>query len=301
MHVTRILNPRPFVVALALAIATQAGAAVEGGRLYREHCAPCHGPTGRGDGPNAALFSITPRDLHDGVLGRYDTTDLVRRVRDGRTLELALDLPALRAHARKVDDVVAHMKRLPTLDWGLVDEGWGIYMQRCERCHGRFGRPSASFPSGVRPPRPLGDPAFQRSMDDAALREAIRHGREGMPAPTPRPAADEVALLAGFIRILSPGFETYSQYCAACHGDDGHGAPAIDPALPTVVFDASYFRRTDPERLHDAVWHMMEQNQPSMPHFQRAITESETRHIVEYLRSNAPARNAATPTRPATP
>jgi mono/diheme cytochrome c family protein len=273
--------------------------AQEGGgdRLYHEHCAACHGATGRGDGPNAALFSITPRDLHDGVLSRYGTDDLVRRVRDGRALELALDRPALRAHAQDVDDVVAHMKRLPTLDWGVVDEGWGIYTQRCERCHGRFGRPPASFPTGVRPPRPLGDPAFQRSTDDAALREAIRHGRKGMPAPSPRPAADEVALLVAFIRTLSPGFETYSQYCAACHGDSGRGAPAIDPALPNVVFDASYFNRTHPEHLHQAVWHMMRENQPSMPHFRRALTESETQRIIEYLRSNAPSPNAVSPPR----
>jgi len=96
-------------------------------------------------------------------------------------------------------------------------------------------------------------------------------------------------------------FETYSQYCAACHGDAGRGGPTIDPALPTVVFDAAYFRRTDPERLHEAVWHMMEQNQPSMPHFRRAVTEGETRHIIEYLRSNVPLQSEAASPPPAAP
>jgi mono/diheme cytochrome c family protein len=264
-------------------------AAADGRRLYLEHCAACHGPSGGGDGPNAALFSSKPRNLHDGVLTRYATNDLVQRVRAGRPLDLALDLPALQARARDVEAIVAHMKRLPTVDWGSIDEGWGIYMQRCESCHGRFGRSTASFPPGVRPPRALGEPGFQTSVSDAALIDAIRHGRKGMPAPKPQLTADEVDLVARFIRFLSPGFEIYSQYCAACHGDDGRGAPTLDPSPPTVPFDAAYFARQHPEDLRRSVWHMMDAHQPSMPHLRWTLTDGQARAIIEYLRSTGPS------------
>lgn len=271
--------------------------AADGRRLYLEHCAACHGPTGRGDGPNAALFSSTPRNLQDGVLARYSTDDLVHRVRDGRPLELALELPALQARSRDAEAIVAHMKRLPTVDWGPIDEGWGIYMQRCESCHGRFGRPPASFPPGVRRPQALGEPAFQTSVTDADLIGAVRHGRKGMQAPKPQLTADEADLVARFIRFLSPGFELYSQYCAACHGDDGRGAPSLDPAVPTVQFDAAYFAQQHPEELRKSVWHMMDAHQPSMPHLRTTLTESQVRSILEYLRSTggSPGSGPAAP------
>ena len=61
---------------------------VEKGRdLFVEHCASCHGPGGRGDGPTAATleddagFPIRPRDLTSGVLkGSPRPEDLYRRI-----------------------------------------------------------------------------------------------------------------------------------------------------------------------------------------------------------------------------
>ena len=34
-----------------------------GATLFRTHCMPCHGPTGRGDGPAAAALDAPPADL----------------------------------------------------------------------------------------------------------------------------------------------------------------------------------------------------------------------------------------------
>lgn len=36
---------------------------VDAARLYDDHCAVCHGPAGRGDGPAAARLAVAPADL----------------------------------------------------------------------------------------------------------------------------------------------------------------------------------------------------------------------------------------------
>jgi len=60
--------------------------AAAGGPLYRTHCAPCHGPTGRGDGPVASQLRFAPPDLtrlSDRNRGAFPF-DTVSRVVDGR-------------------------------------------------------------------------------------------------------------------------------------------------------------------------------------------------------------------------
>lgn len=53
--------------------------AAEGAVLYAEHCAACHGETGKGDGPSAAGMRPAPSDLtriaarHGGTLDRAKT------------------------------------------------------------------------------------------------------------------------------------------------------------------------------------------------------------------------------------
>jgi mono/diheme cytochrome c family protein len=266
-------------------------AAVDGRRTYLRECAPCHGPDGRGDGPNAALFAIRPRDLREGFLLKYSTDDLTRRVLDGRSLTLAVDLPALRRRAAEVEAIAAHLRRIPGADWDRIDAGWGIFLDRCAECHGPFGTPLGEPASGVRTPRSLGDAAFQASISDRGLIEAVRHGRRGMPALTPRLDETEAADVTAFVRLLSPGFETYTQYCAACHGDRGVGAGSFAEAIPapTVIFDQAYFRRRDPEDVRAAIWHMLDLHQPMMPHFSGVLSEDEARAIVAYLRSREPA------------
>jgi mono/diheme cytochrome c family protein len=269
-----------------VAVAGGTAAAGDGRRLYLAQCAPCHGVDGRGAGPSAALFTAPPRDLREGFVARYPSQDLVRRVLDGRALPLALDSAAMRRRAADVEGLVAYVQRLPTIDWRSVDEGRAAYQDRCAPCHGLYGTPPVPPPPGVRPPRALADPAFQASVGDETMVEIVRHGRAGMPALTPRLSDAEAARVASFVRLLSPAFETYDRHCAACHGDHGipdarvgDGAPA-----PAASFDRAYVARHDPEALRGTVWHMLEQHQPTMPHFRGTLTPGEAAAIVEYLK-----------------
>lgn len=54
-----------------------------GGKLYREQCASCHGPTGRGDGPAGRALKPAPADLvaHGA---HHSDGDLAWKIRSGR-------------------------------------------------------------------------------------------------------------------------------------------------------------------------------------------------------------------------
>ena len=256
--------------------------------LYLQQCARCHGNDGRGDGPDAALFASPPTNLRAGFLQTHSTADAVRKVLDGRRDQLALDLPALRAQAKDVEAVVAYLQQLPNIDWQLADGGQLLFIDRCSICHGPSGRPGpdAVLPPGVRRPRDLSDPAFQRGMSDTDMMVAVRHGRDGMPALTPRISEEQARQAVAFVRLLSPGYVTYTSYCASCHGDHGIGVGSFAESYPapTILFDAAYFTRHDSEALRASAWHMVQQHRPSMPHFRSTLNEAQARAIVEYLK-----------------
>lgn len=264
---------------------TASAGAPDGRRLYREYCSSCHGIAGKGDGPDASIFAARPRNLREGVLKQYKADELVQRVREGQPLELALDLPALRARAADVEVLAAYLKRLPGIDWELASRGEDVFAERCVLCHGATGRPGPTVPTGVARPRDLSDPSFQKSVSDAELIMIVRHGRAGMPGLTPRVSEEDAAALAAYVRLLSPGYELYSKYCAACHGDDGRGNGNLAEAMnrPPVAFNRDYFVHTDAERLRANVWHMLRDQKPMMPHFHVLLTEAQARAIVEYL------------------
>lgn len=276
------------LMVLALAIARMSEAREpDAAAAYREHCAACHGDRARGDGPDAAMFVRRPRDLREGVLERYPVADLVRSVRDGKSLALELDPKALQERADEVEALVAHLRRLPSINWDLVGHGEEVWVARCEPCHGRSGRPGATRPPGVqRAPRDLSDPGFQRDTPDAELAELVRHGRRGMPAiPALTTGDEDVRALIAYIRLLSPGYILYERYCASCHGDDGRADDIVDPGFaPTIVFDRAYLARQDAEQLRRQVWHMLARQRPAMPHLRERLSEAEARAIIEYVK-----------------
>jgi len=287
-----------FAIALATCLLLAAGPvpakerAGPGGRqLYLENCARCHGLQRRGDGADAPFFLPRPRDLSTGFAKRYAPDELVARVRDGTPLSLAIDPEGRAARARTVENILAHLERLPDIDWKTVDAGGALYGRRCEVCHGQFGQPwpRIDLPNGVQaPPRDLRSPEYQSSVSDAELIQAFRHGKAGMPAVPPALSPDESRQLAAFVRVLSPGFEAYSFYCAPCHGDDGRGRGILlrKDERPHVVLDRAYLTGKTPEELRAAVSHMMDEGGGGMPHFKDVLDDGTLRVIVEYLQNS---------------
>jgi mono/diheme cytochrome c family protein len=278
-------------LSLLVAASAFATARVEpsGRELYLDECAYCHGPSGRGDGPEAVYFVPPPRDLRSGFLDVYDDEEVVARLRDGTPLMLEFDPEGLRQRVRQVEQLTAHLQRLPTIDWAKVDEGGAIFAERCEICHGPFGKPwpPAFLPEGVqKPPRDLWDPKFQRATSDDELIAAVQHGRNAMPGIPGLQGEEQARKLVPFIRLLSPGFELYSYYCAVCHGDDGRAEAVMAPAeyKPRVVFDRAWLEKKDEEKLRIDVMHMLSKHGTGMPHFREALDDDELRSIVRYLK-----------------
>jgi mono/diheme cytochrome c family protein len=273
------------------AAATGAAGQRDGRELYAAYCASCHGPHARGDGVDADLFSPPPPNLRSGVLRKHSDDALVEWIRHGRRLPLGKDAVRRKMQSDDTEMLVAHLRRLPDLRWRRIERGQEIYVDRCEVCHGPFGHASTVLPRGVTtPPRDLSDPAYQAATSDATLLERARHGHHAMPAVGGLDVPENGEALVAYLRLMTPGYETYSRFCAGCHGDDGRG-PGVDWATerrPIVVFDAAYFARKDPEQLRRQVWHMLDDAAPQMPHMSRVLSPGDVRAILTYLRTLRP-------------
>lgn len=278
----------------ATPVSAQGGAvaAPDGRALYLQSCAPCHGVTGKGDGPEASSFAPPPPDLHTGAVASLDEQQMVAKLRDGLPLTLGSDPRALRERLAHLEEITGHLQKLPSIDWPAVDRGAVLYEANCAACHGPFGQPldAAALPKGVqKPPRDLRDPAFQKATSDEQLVADMQHGNSAMPAIPATREQRQARDLVVFIRLLSPGFETYSYYCAPCHGDDGrgHGVLASGKNAPPAAFDRAWAAKQDPEQLRIHVSHMLSLHGPTMPHFRGTLDDAQLRAIVGWVKTGS--------------
>src|SRR5262245_209180 len=74
-------SPSPASVARVAPSSSEPGPGphARGRLVFQVHCARCHGPEGRGDGPDASALRPPPRDLTAGPWRTPSTRDAVRR------------------------------------------------------------------------------------------------------------------------------------------------------------------------------------------------------------------------------
>jgi mono/diheme cytochrome c family protein len=282
-----------FVLFFDLASPIPRDAAIDKGRaLYMAHCSRCHGPNAIGDGPDGAFLRARPVDLRrTDVLDAYPMRKLLDRVREGKIRQLEFRPESIARQAADSEALYQFLRTLPSVSWKSADAGAEVYYERCTPCHDRYGHPEPLLPPGVqRQPQDLSDPMFQAGIGDRELRGVLRHGHDRMPALVPRVTEKEATQVVRFVRLLSPGYELYDRFCSTCHGPHGEGATGalLTRPSPHFAFDERFFRKHTSDEVRLAIWHMVEDKVPSMPHFKDTLTEPEVKAIVTYLRSLPP-------------
>lgn len=109
--------------------------------------------------------------------------------------------------------------------------GERLYLNNCAQCHGSDGRGSRGFPD-------LTDRDWLHGGSFATIKESVRNGRHGIMPPMAAAvgSAQDVENVAHYVLSLSgSGHDSLrgqlgrSKFgvCAACHGADGKGNPAL--------------------------------------------------------------------------
>lgn len=105
---------------------------------YVEHCSPCHGPEGLGDGELAGSLDVAAPSLGEPALAiQASPAEWYEIVTVGRMDRLMPPFRSLSDAERW--DVVAYALSLSTTQ-GQIESGEGLYQQACAECHGEDGR-----------------------------------------------------------------------------------------------------------------------------------------------------------------
>lgn len=163
---------------------------VAGTAIFIEKCAPCHGGSGMGDGPQAAKLPKKPTALGELAISRAASPAAwYKVVTEGRMDTFMPPFTSLTDQQRW--DVVAYALTLP--DMGFT--GQNIYMNNCMRCHGDDGKQSAKsdFSDQAR--------MAQLSLNDIVA--VINDGVGDMPAFAGKLNEDQQFAVAAYLRTLT--------------------------------------------------------------------------------------------------
>lgn len=262
--------------------------------LYLQHCADCHGWEGQGDGPLKTILASKPPVLRQEVriFAHNSDTQIVERILSGTPFRpLQVDIPPY--SATEITSLVVYLQQMPTISWEEVERGKGVYDSLCAACHGLYGRGDGLGARSFAAALPdLADPVYQQEVNDETLIRSITDGKGAMPGAGDILTAHEIRAVVTFLRVLSPGHELYSRFCAYCHGTDGmpvtkQPVQTNDTAISLLPsrFDTSYFRTHSVDQIRYAIPHMRRKPRPTMPHLARQLSADEALEIVRYLRT----------------
>ena len=242
--------------------------------LFARHCAGCHGWEGKGSGPVGQVLLKKPPSLRRPELfSQYTEAELTARVLFGKDLALSLTPAATQITEKEVSALLVHVRRLPTIPWKDVLAGQQVYDTLCVSCHGIYGRGDGLMAPSLSPrPRDLADPTYQGQVSDDSLFHIISEGKGAMPGTVDVLSEKERRAVVAFVRLLTPGYETYDRFCAACHGASGvpaevsqkelfgeiFGKAIVDSKMP--VFSKKYMQTHDDKHLRTWVGHMLKEH-----------------------------------------
>jgi len=203
---------------------------VNGAAIYNNECAPCHGKTGQGDGPQAAQLSVPVATLGLSDFARHYTPaewfDVVTHGDPDRFMPAFSDLTD-----RQRWDVVAYAMNLSVSD-ELVAQGEAIYQESCVSCHGVTGKADGPSVEGLSvKPQDLTDQSLMAKNSAVSLYQVISSGiSPDMPAYAGLFTEEEHWALVAYIRSLAYTFhETVGEAYPAPSTAEPYPAPEVLP------------------------------------------------------------------------
>ena len=198
-------------------------------------------------------------------------------------------------YARYVDMPVADIAASPE----AVAVGRNLFANHCAQCHGSDARGARGFPN-------LTDDVWLWGREEPAVLATITHGRQAVMPPMAATIGDDAAItaVASFVQSLSgvrvdPGLAAsgrakFETVCAACHGVDGRGNPAL--GAPNLT-DQEWLYGADLATIREGI---INGRNGQMPAFAPVLGDKRIRLVAGYVHSLSPTTPAA-PATPATP
>jgi len=200
--IARTRGPAP-VFAAGTAPGEQARLALRGAREFTEHCAGCHGASGRGDGPAAPSLLPLPRDLTSARFSEKAVSQALWHGVRGSSMPSFADLSV-----GELRGLVAYVQSLGPPDRESVtptepERVAALFRHNCASCHGNDGRGNERTATTLAP-APTDLTLVQPTV--AYAEAAVAHGVPGTAMPAWKSKiteADRVALVR-YVRSLYP-------------------------------------------------------------------------------------------------
>ncbi len=179
-----------------------------GAANYTRSCAPCHGDTGRGDGPSATELPVPVSAIGTALVARRSTPEeWYTLVTQG---DLERYMPPFRGMTdRERWDVIAYVYSLSTPAESIA-MGQELYQANCAQCHGTSGEGDGPMATNLASaPRDFTDQEFMSGYSAAAMFGIITQGIDpGMPAYAEVLNETQVWAITDYLRSLTFALET---------------------------------------------------------------------------------------------
>ena len=197
----------------------------QGAQLYSDKCAPCHGVTGQGDGPQASKLpnAVTAIGIAN-VARQASPATWFNVVTNGNLDRFMPPFGSSLSDAQRWD-VLSYVYSLSIPDQTLAD-GKALFQQACASCHGNLGKGDGEKAASLtKPMKNFTDQATMASLSANDLVDVINNGSApNMPAYASQLSEDQRWALTAYLRGLS-----------FANGPASDQAAVATPVSPTVI------------------------------------------------------------------